>query len=147
MKRPTHLPVAAALVLTWLSTAIAAANADPASARGVIDGVVSRVLTILRDAKLTPADRRAKVRDIAYQYMDFETLSRLALGKYWRALSDPQRTAFVEEFRKHLSNTYGHTFDEYHDEEVKVTGDRQEPNNDWTVQTRIIGNKNGVHQE
>jgi phospholipid transport system substrate-binding protein len=50
----------------------------------------------------------------------------------------------MEEYRQHLTATYGHTSDEYTDEDISVSGDRQEkPNGDWIVQTRIIGSENG----
>jgi phospholipid transport system substrate-binding protein len=140
-------------VLSWagFSRPSSAAAPDPASPRAVIDSVVTQVLSILRDPKLSINERREKIKGIAYQNMDFETLSRLALGRYWRDLNAAQQTQFVEEFKKHLSNTYGHTFDNYHNEDVKVTGDRQESpppaTPDWTVLTHIVGDKNVVRQE
>jgi len=139
--------IVAGLFVGWLSAGVAAANADPPSARDVVDSQIKNALAILRDAKLTQAQKREKIGEIADQHTDFETLSRLTLGRYWRDLSADQRAAFVEEFKKHLSNTYGNLLDGYTGEDVKVTGDRREPNGDWTVQTRIIGTINGTRQE
>lgn len=138
--------VLAGLLVGWLPAALAAANADPASARDVVDSQLKNALTVLRDSKLTPAQKRKKIGQIADQTTDFETLSRLTLGKYWHDLSVEQRVTFVEAFRKHLSNTYGKFLDGYGGEDVKVTGDRREPNGDWTVQLSVIGSINGTRQ-
>lgn len=119
---------------------------DPKSPRGQVASVTDKALGILRDPKLTPEQRRVQVRDLAYNYMDFETLSRLTLSRYWRGLTPTQRSQFVEEFKQHLSNTYSHTFDQYHGEIVKITGDRPEDDGDWTVLTQIIGEQNGRHE-
>ena len=139
--------IVVALFVGWPSAGLAAANADPPSARDVVDSQVKNALAILRDAKLTQAQKRQKIGQIADQHTDFQTLSRLTLGRYWRDLSAGQRAAFVEEFKKHLSNTYGEFLDGYTDEDVQVTGDRREPNGDWTVQLRVIGTINGTRQD
>lgn len=135
------------MLLTALSLPVSAAAADTGSPRAVVETVVTRVIAILRNPGLSLPQRREKIKEIAYQNLDFETLSKLALGRYWRDLNADQRAQFVEEFKKHLSNTYGHTFDNYHNEEVTVTGDRKEPDGDWTVLSHIVGEKNGVRQE
>lgn len=139
--------VVAGLLVSWLSAGVMAANADSPLARDVLDGQVKNALAILRDAKLTQAQKRQKIREIAYQQIDFETLSRLTLGRYWRDLSADQRAAFVEAFRTHLSNIYGALLNGYGGEDVTVAGDHREPDGDWTVQLRVIGTLNGARQE
>jgi phospholipid transport system substrate-binding protein len=135
------------LFLGCLPAGLAAAETDPPAARDVLDRQVKSALSILRDAKLTPAQKRQKIRAIADQQIDFETLSRLTLGRYWRDLSADQRAAFVEAFRNHLANTYGALLNGYTDEDVAVAGDHRESDGDWTVQLRVIGTLNGTRQE
>jgi len=124
-----------------------ASSAAPATARAVIEKVTQSALAVLRDASLSAADKRERVRQIAYDNMDFDTLARLALGRPWRTLSDAKKAEFVAEFKKHVAATYGHTTDQYTDEDIKVTGDRDEADGDSTVDTSIIGTKDGVRQE
>jgi phospholipid transport system substrate-binding protein len=143
MKLVKTLPAATGLSLLCLLAFSTIAADQPASPRAQVASVTDHVLTILRDPKLNAEQRRIQVRELAYNYMDFETLSRLSLGRYWRNLTPTQKTQFIEEFKQHLSNTYTHTFDEYHGEDVKITGDRGEPDGDWTVLTQIIGDQNG----
>lgn len=138
----------AAVLVGWLSAGLgAAAEAEPPSARDVVGGELQSALAVLRDAKLTAAQKREKVGQIADRHTDFETLARLTLGKYWRDLSADQRTAFVEAFRRHLSHIYGSLLNGYTDEDVTVAADHREANGDWTVQLRVIGTVNGARQE
>jgi phospholipid transport system substrate-binding protein len=102
---------------------------------------------VLQDKALTPVQRQQLVRDIAYEGMDFEVLSRLTLGRNWRPLTDAQRTDFVQEYKKHLAGTYGHTTDSYTNETINVTSDQKESNGDVTVLTQIMGDKDGKRQE
>jgi phospholipid transport system substrate-binding protein len=144
------LPKAAVLAAILLAPPLAHAADSPAAGddstlapRPLIDKLVTQLLGILRDPKLSKADKRQQVRDLAYSHMDFETLSRLTLGRHWRELTDDQKKRFMEEYRKHLTATYGHTSDEYTDEDIHVLGDRTESDGDVIVSTSIIGSENG----
>jgi phospholipid transport system substrate-binding protein len=141
----------AAIVMILLTvTPWVAAQTAPttdASPRGVIDEVMREVLAIMRDPGLTTAQKETEVRAIADKRMDFETFSRLAMGRYWRELSETQRAEFVPAFREHVSATHWGLIDEYVDEEVNLTGDQQEERGDWTVQTLIIGTRDGRRRE
>ena len=113
----------------------------PPTARQVMDQVTRDVLVILRDHSLSADDKRDKVKQIAYENMNFDVMARLSLGQFWRSLTDAQRTQYQQEFKQLVTNTYGTTTDNYTDEDVKVIGDRQEQDGDCTVQTRITGTK------
>src|SRR5437660_3744753 len=148
--RPPHLEEGSmkslAVFLVLLTANIASAQTAPTTAttpRGVIDQVMKDALAVLRDANLTTQQKQQKVRAIADEHIDFETMSRLSMGRYWRDLNENQRKQFVKEFTDHASATHGHIIDEYVDEDVEITGDRQEERGDWTVQTRIVANKDG----
>ena len=66
------------------------------------------------------------------------TVARLVLARNWKQLSPEQQKDFVEEFKKHLSMTYGKNVETYNNERAEVTGDRAEPGGDWTVKTKIV---------
>ena len=150
--KPTALSKALAFTAILLAASTLRA-ADPAPApasedstlapRPLIDKLVAKLLDILRDPKISKAERRQQVRDLAYSHMDFETLSRLTLGRHWRELTPDQKKRFMDEYRTHLTNTYGHTSDEYTDEDIHVTAERTESDGDSIIQTSIIGSENG----
>lgn len=69
---------------------------------------------------LAARDERAANGDIAElismvetriaPHFDFATMTRLAVGKYWRAASEAQRRLLIEEFRHLLIRTYTHAY-------------------------------------
>lgn len=127
--------------------ATAPAASQPVTAHGVTQQLIDRVLVVLQDKTLALDQRRQKVYDIAYDEMDFETLARLTLGRNWRPLNSAQRADFIQEYKKHLAATYGHSMDSYTNEAVNLTADQQETNGDVTILTQVLGDKDGIRQE
>ena len=146
MKTPRTNPLLPAMLLLALcfGAVTGLPAADPPAAptpRAVVDKAIADALAILRDSKLSSDDKRQKINKIALDNIDFDTMARLCLGRFYRGLTDAQRAAYTEAFKTHVINTYRHITDNYNDEEVKMIGDRQERDNDWTIQTRIVGAK------
>lgn len=134
--KPTQADAASA------TTAPAQSEAATASAvRAAVQSGVDEALAVLRDATLTPAQKRQGVEDVFAKSIDFDTLSRLALGPSWSDLTDTQRVEFAQEFKKHLLAICGQATEHYKNEEVTLAEDRKEPRGDWTVQTRITRKK------
>ncbi len=134
--------VAAGLVLATLALPAAAApasEADQAAARAAVDATVADVLAVLRTEGLSRDDRIDRIESIAYERFDFQTISKLVLARNWRKMSPAQREAFEQEFKRHLSVTYGKNLDRYDDQDVEVTSARGESNGDVTVRSRIMG--------
>ncbi len=104
----------------------------------VVKDLADHAVEILRNQSLPKDEKRTELEALAYANMDFQTLSRLVLARNWRRLSKAQQEEFVEEFKRHLSVTYGERINDYKNESVQVTGERQEPRGDYTVQTKIL---------
>jgi phospholipid transport system substrate-binding protein len=104
----------------------------------VVETTTDAVLAVLANQSLSPDQRRQKVEEIVYQHFDFVTLSKLVLARHWKQLSPAQQDAFVAEFKRHLSLTYGRNVESYNNERAVVVGDRPEPGGDWTVKTKIV---------
>src|SRR5262249_15019748 len=129
----------------WMAVAcalLAAALGTPATAqqspREVVQGTSDQVLAVLADKGLSKEARRDKVRTIVLGSVDFETLSRLVLARNWSRFSPAQQQEFMQRFQDHLAATYGRRLDDYRNEKVAITGDRQEPNGDSTVTSKIL---------
>jgi phospholipid transport system substrate-binding protein len=122
-------------------------TAPAPAARALIEQVLRDVTSILRDPKLKQAEKGAKVRAIAETMIDFETMGRLAMGANWRDLTAAKRVEFTGEFRQHVINTYGHFTEDYTDEDLVVAADSAEARGDWTVQTKVIGLRDGARKE
>ena len=132
--RVAGLAVACTLFVTGLARPVAA---EP-SPREVVQGTSDQVLAVLAEQDLSKESRLDKVRAIVLRSVDFETLSRLVLARNWSRFSPAQQQEFVQEFQDHLATTYGRRLDDYRNEKVAIVGDRQEPNGDWTVKSKIL---------
>ncbi|HVM95208.1 MAG TPA: ABC transporter substrate-binding protein [Candidatus Acidoferrales bacterium] len=129
------LCLVASLVLVTPARRVARAAEGP---RDVVSKAADTVVGILADKGLTADQKRAKIEGVADEYFDFETLSRLVLARHWKELNPEQQKQFVTEFRRHLSMTYGKNVEKYNNEKAVITGDRDEKDNDWTVNTKVV---------
>src|SRR5262245_45824663 len=133
-RRAQALAVACALLIVG-SIAPVAAEQSP---REVVQSTSDQVLAVLAETDLSKEARRDKVRAIVLRSVDFETLSRLVLARNWSRFSPEQQQEFMREFQDHLATTYGRRLEDFHNERVGILGDRQEPNGDWTVKSKIL---------
>ncbi len=144
MRIPTNRPfrsaaLALALILAPALLPPASAQADTSGAQAVIEQTVADVLAVLKAPGLDSPTRISKIDTIARERFDFETMSRLVLKRSWKQFSEAEQREFVEAFRNHLANSYGTRVDRYEQQDVEVTGAREEARGDVTVLTKIIG--------
>lgn len=119
----------------FLAAVAAAAEQTPSQ---VVDGLANQVIPILQDQSLSSDQKRERIEPIVYGAMDFDTLSKLVLARNWPKFSAEQRVRFTDEFKKHLSITYGRNVDNYRNEKVAILAERKESQGDITVQTKIL---------
>jgi len=133
--------LAAALLLpNLLLTPRAAQAAD--SPRQVVELNSQKVLAILNSGE-SDDDKIKHLEELAYGAIDFDTVSRLVLAKYWKQFTPEQRQQFEEEFKRALTVSYGRRIGQFGQEKVVIVGERQEPLGDVTVQSHIVGGKAG----
>lgn len=130
--------VAIGLAVLVLGTRFSPCGAAEESPVQVVQATSDAVVAILANKGIDTAEKRRRVEEIVYARFDFFTLSRLVLARNWSRFSPEQQQLFVEEFRRHLSITYGRNVETYNDERAVVTGDRAEAGGDWTVKTKVI---------
>jgi phospholipid transport system substrate-binding protein len=106
--------------------------------RAVVERITNAALAVLGDKSLSVDDKRHRLEDIVYREVDFDTMSRLVLGRNWSQFKPDQQVEFVKLFKEHLSVTYGNNIENYKNERVEIVGDREEARGDWTVQTKIV---------
>ncbi|MGD2076728.1 MAG: ABC transporter substrate-binding protein, partial [Gammaproteobacteria bacterium] len=74
-------------------------------------------------------------------HVDLPALSRLTLGKNWRAATQEQRSRFAREFGELLVNTYSTALGSYTSQEVEYLSSSVSPEKRRaTVRTRIVEN-------
>lgn len=140
-KRMVLISIWVAWTLSSVPPVIAAEAEDALTARprAIMEETAGKVVAILAQRDRPSEERVEAIKEIAYEIFDFQTMSKLVLARNWRKLEPDQRVEFVEEFKRHLSRTYGSRLDRYNQEKVDVYGARVEPRNDVTIKTRILG--------
>src|SRR5208283_1793965 len=112
------------------------------SPRTVVEVNSQKVLEVLSSGA-TEDEKIKHLEQIAYSTIDFDTVSRLVLAKYWKQFTPEQRQQFQEEFKRALTVSYGHRIGQLGQEKVVILGERQEQLGDVTVQSHIVGGKAG----
>ena len=138
MKPLRSIPGFAALAAFCITLVLPTVSNADGTPQQTVKSLSDAVIAVLQDKGASADQKRNKIQEIVKQYTDFDTMSRLILARNWKALDDGKKQLFVEEFREHLSVTYGRNVESYHDEKVQVIGDRDEGRGDWTVQTKIL---------
>ena len=86
-----------------------------------------KVIQILNDpalqAEARAPERQAAVRTAVIDLLDFAEISRRALGRHWRPLSDVERDEFVRLFRALLDRTYLPQIKLYQGEQIQFVGE------------------------
>ena len=92
-----------------------------------LQAAAARVVQILDDPALQGEDRaperQAAVRAAVTDLLDFTEISRRALGRHWRPLSQAEREEFVGLFRALLDRTYLPQIKLYQGERVQFVGE------------------------
>jgi len=142
--RSSRSAALAALAAMLLAAPLAWADAAVDGAKASLQVTTDQVLAVLNDKSLDKPGRLKKLENIALDRFDFPRMTLLVLGKNKSQLSPEQLSEFQEEFKRHLSLTYGKQIEKYTSDEKIQTGDaRVEPNKDVTVKTRIVGGAAG----
>ena len=115
-----------------------------AEPRNLIMETLDRGLTILKDPSLNVSEkiqeRRQKYFEEISPIIDFEEMSKRALGEYWRERSDKEKKEFVELFTEFLLNNYIEKIYHCSREEIVCLGEKLK-NNCSKVKIKFITNK------
>ena len=127
----------AALVLWAALPATGAADAP----RAVVEMNADQVLAVL-NSRATENEKIKELQRIAYKTIDFDTVSRLVLAKYWKDFTPQQRRTFEDAFKRALTLNYSRRIGHYGHEKVVILGENAEPDGDVTVHSKVVGGKN-----
>lgn len=111
--------------LTTLGGAPAMAQADAQKAPdALVRDLSNEVLDAIRNDKALQSGDPAKLNQLIDQkilpYVDFEKMTRLAVGRGWRQASAEQRAVLTREFRTLLVRTYSGAVSQVRDHQVQL---------------------------
>lgn len=148
--RRIALIATAILVPVWASAqGTAAATAAPSATQPpdvLIRSLSSEVLeTIRKDQTLQSGDVsriNALIDEKVLPYVDFEKMTRLAVGRGWRQATAEQRAKLTREFRTLLVRTYSGAVSQVKDHQVQLRPFRAAPTDtDVLVRTNVVASK------
>ena len=123
------------------------ALALPAFAQEAPDAMVKRVsqevIQIIKSDPKVQAGDQARIRDVIetklLPYFDFERMTALATGRWWRSATPEQKKRLAEEFKTLLVRTYSGALNQYRDQTLEYKPLRADPAaTDVTVHTEVV---------
>ena len=84
---------------------------------------IDKILDILKDPALkgeaATRERRAALRNAILGKFNFERMSQLSLGRYWRDRTPEERQIFIDLFGRLLEDTYASKIESYTNERIE----------------------------
>jgi len=129
--------LAASLVSVLGLTAAAPAVAADHPAQTMVVESISTMLDVLKNdgekMKADPDYLQSRVDELIVPNLDFDTMTKLAVGKFWRRADANEKTELVSEFKTLLLNTYTGALTEYSGENINFEPFRPEDREDRAV--------------
>ncbi|MBX2835957.1 MAG: ABC transporter substrate-binding protein, partial [Gammaproteobacteria bacterium] len=128
----------------WMSASVAWAEHP---AQELVEQAIGQMVAFLdenKDAvKKDPALLDAKVNELFVKHIDFDTMTKLTVGKHWKKATAEQRTDLVVEFQNMLLGTYTQALTEYSGETMDFEPFRPENREDRAVVRSTFNQANG----
>jgi len=125
------------------SAILGTATAQELGPDQLVQKVTEEVLAAVKSDRQLAAGDKQKALKLAEEkvlpHIDFETATRLAVGRAWSQASPEQRRKLVDEFRKMLVRTYSNGIQSYQGQTMKIlpSRGRQDPQ-DATVRAQFV---------
>ncbi len=125
-----------ATCLFWSATAAAQ------DALKMMQGLADELIVAIQANKEAIRADMSEIVDIVDKiimpHTDFELIGKRVLGPHWRTATQPQREAFMKEFKLLLIVTYAAAFRSYDDQTVEFTNERTDPSNSNRVEVQSL---------
>jgi phospholipid transport system substrate-binding protein len=139
MTRRSLLAAGTSLALLSLIRVPVADAQDSPSA--FMDGIGRQVVQIFQTAGLSDQERLSRLVKILDSSVDFQTVSRLVIGRYWRQATPQQQSEYMDLFREFTITTIASQLRNYGGETYEITGQRQVDDSDYMVSSKIVRTK------
>ena len=131
--------LAAGLFLALAMFSSPSSAADEAPAKAVIENLNRTLIEVMRNAEaLGYQGRYDRLAPVLEETFNFPVMARISVGRFWSKLSDSERTAFLDTFKRESIATFAARFDGYGGERFEVTGEDQAPRNSVLVRNQLV---------
>lgn len=134
----------ALIVFAGIATpALAATNEGAEAAAAMVKETANQLLSEIRADKQTYQTQPQKLHElvdrVVLPHFDFQYMSQLVLGRYWRQASPDQRKQFMAAFKGLLERTYGNSLLENADANLEWMPAREQSGDEVLVRSRASG--------
>jgi len=120
-----------------LTLSASMAHAEDHPAQILVEDAISSMLAVFKEdgekLKSDPEYLQAKVDELIVPNLDFESMTKLAVSKFWRRAEPEQQKVLIEEFTTLLLNTYTGALTEYSGETITFDPFKPESREDRAV--------------
>ncbi|HLI10401.1 MAG TPA: ABC transporter substrate-binding protein [Alphaproteobacteria bacterium] len=110
---------------------------SPEQAAAFITDIGNRVIKVLANHGLAPAQRDARVKALLDEGLDLAAIGRFALGPAGRTATPEQRSEYDKLFHDYVLTSYARRFSAYSGETFKVTSAQPIAGSDALVLTQV----------
>ncbi len=140
MKTILKFLIGTGFALSLIVANVASAEISPDA---LVKQTAEDVIAVIKTDKDIQAGNKQKIYALAEEKImpnfDFDRVSRMVLGKAWKAATPEQQVAFQKEFRTLLLRTYAVALGKYKDQTIDYKPLKAEPNaKNVTVKTQIL---------
>jgi len=127
----------AALLAVALIFGCSVSLAQEHPAQSIVEKSIMGMLDVLRNEsdriEAEPEYLQSKLDELIVPNLDFDTMTKLAVGKFWKKADATQRVELVDQFEMLLLNTYAGALSQYSGETIEFTPFRPEARDDRAV--------------
>jgi phospholipid transport system substrate-binding protein len=135
------LVIALGLALILPAAAHAQSGNRDQGAEQYVQVQAQRVLSVLSDQSMSSTDKIRTFRGVVDQIADVPRITRFVLGKYARTATPAERQQFDALFRTYAQDVYETRLNQYHGENITVTGSTVRNPGDVIVNSIVAGGK------
>ncbi|WP_297507148.1 ABC transporter substrate-binding protein [uncultured Caulobacter sp.] len=128
-----------AAALAAATPALAQGGARDPGAEAFVQTKAQRVISVLANKGMNDAQKKQVFHQAVDELADVPKITNFVLGKYARTITPEQRARFAPVFRTYAENVYQSRIDDYHGEQLKVTGSVVRKPGDVIVNTVVSG--------
>ena len=97
-----------------------------------------RAVRAMGDQTISLTEKNSRFRALLLEGFDLKTLSRFAVGRYWRTAGETQRAEYRELFTDYIVQTYASRFGQYSGERLQVSDGRAVGKRDILVKSQLL---------
>lgn len=134
-----YLRIIGALALALVMSVVSAADSGTEAARAVVDKLNNALIDVMKNAKqLGYQGRYNKLDPVVRDVFQFEAVAQIALGTYWKTLTDEQKSGFVKKLTELSVATYAAQFNGYAGEQFKYESDQPVKDDRVVVRYKLV---------